>query len=122
VCACQDPSGAIIVVKFLCKNSDFITTLRVGTKDSTDTLRARIKKKLDDVHNYDIYLPSLVRMPESSCLEDHHIKERVHSHRPPFIHPLSVGEWTVLLTHAIFCVGSIGAAKEAGRRSGRSLW
>lgn len=71
-----DPSGAIIVVKFLCKNSDFITMLRVGTRDSTDTLRARIKKKLDDVHNYDIYLPSLVRMAEDTCLEDHHVKER----------------------------------------------
>lgn len=77
LCLFPDPSGAIIVVKFLCKNSDFITMLRVGTRDSTDTLRARIKKKLDDVHNYDIYLPSLVRMAEDTCLEDHHVKERV---------------------------------------------
>jgi hypothetical protein len=80
----SDPSGAIIVVKFLCKNSDFITMLRVGTRDSTDTLRARIKKKLDDVHNYDIYLPSLARMAENTCLEDHHVKERVRFAALPF--------------------------------------
>jgi hypothetical protein len=61
----------------MCKTTDFTTMLRVSSKDTPDTIRARLRAKLSDIHTYDIYLPSFARMPEQSRLEEHTVKERV---------------------------------------------
>lgn len=73
------------MVKVTCANNNFTTMLRVGTKDNADTLRARLKKRMDDIHTYDIWLPNQGRMPEHTHLEYHGIKEKdlLELHKKP---------------------------------------
>lgn len=64
------------MVKVVCANNNSTTMLRVGTKDNAETLRARLKKRMEDISTYDIWLPNQSRMPEHTHLEYHGIKEK----------------------------------------------
>ncbi len=65
------------VVKITCKAIDFTTLLKVSSKDTPATIRLKLKKRIDDIHNYYLYTSTQI-IPETSQLEDLDIKDKVY--------------------------------------------